>query len=169
MDKPFSESDNQVHHNSNLLKDVTAHFYHERTHRDIQDIPEEHYQRALSSLLTVREPDNAIPEEILRKLDAIQANRLLKRKITKIESIPSALLLFSYQQQSAPSFPKLFLSKIAVWKGDISQLNADAIVNAANSAMLGCFQPNHPCIDNAIHEYVCILFIFYNQQHQHQQ
>eukprot|EP00996_Jenningsia_fusiforme_P002757 NODE_3576_length_951_cov_10.323725_g3286_i0.p1 GENE.NODE_3576_length_951_cov_10.323725_g3286_i0~~NODE_3576_length_951_cov_10.323725_g3286_i0.p1 ORF type:complete len:280 (-),score=51.05 NODE_3576_length_951_cov_10.323725_g3286_i0:34-873(-) len=41
--------------------------------------------------------------------------------------------------------------KVALWKGDITLLRVDAIVNAANSAMLGCFQPNHPCIDNAIH------------------
>lgn len=40
---------------------------------------------------------------------------------------------------------------IFVYKGDITTLNADAIVNAANSAMLGCFHPLHNCIDNAIH------------------
>jgi len=38
-----------------------------------------------------------------------------------------------------------------VWQGDICQLQIDAIVNAANEVMLGCFTPNHPCIDNAIH------------------
>lgn len=40
---------------------------------------------------------------------------------------------------------------ISLFKGDITTLNADAIVNAANSAMLGCFAPLHECIDNAIH------------------
>ncbi len=40
---------------------------------------------------------------------------------------------------------------VALFKGDITTLNADAIVNAANSAMLGCFSPLHNCIDNAIH------------------
>ncbi len=38
-----------------------------------------------------------------------------------------------------------------MWRGDITRLAADAIVNAANSQMLGCFVPNHRCIDNAIH------------------
>ena len=38
-----------------------------------------------------------------------------------------------------------------LWQGDITRLNADAIVNAANSQMLGCFAPLHGCIDNAIH------------------
>jgi O-acetyl-ADP-ribose deacetylase (regulator of RNase III) len=39
------------------------------------------------------------------------------------------------------------------WRGDITTLKADAIVNAANSAMLGCFVPCHACIDNAIHTF----------------
>ena len=40
-----------------------------------------------------------------------------------------------------------------LWQGDITRLAVDAIVNAANSALLGCFQPLHYCIDNAIHTY----------------
>lgn len=42
-------------------------------------------------------------------------------------------------------------SRLNLWQGDITQLEADAIVNAANSQMLGCFGWNHACIDNAIH------------------
>lgn len=40
---------------------------------------------------------------------------------------------------------------IALWQGDITRLETDGIVNAANCALLGCFAPNHSCIDNAIH------------------
>lgn len=40
---------------------------------------------------------------------------------------------------------------ISIWQGDITRLAVDAIVNAANSQMLGCFVPCHGCIDNAIH------------------
>ena len=47
-----------------------------------------------------------------------------------------------------PVRPGLYL-----WQGDITTLAADAIVNAANSQMLGCFVPCHGCIDNAIHTY----------------
>lgn len=43
-----------------------------------------------------------------------------------------------------------------LWKGDITTLKCDAIVNAANSQMLGCFIPNHRCIDNAIHTFAGI-------------
>lgn len=41
--------------------------------------------------------------------------------------------------------------KLSVWQGDITRLKADAIVNAGNSQLLGCFVPCHGCIDNAIH------------------
>lgn len=40
-----------------------------------------------------------------------------------------------------------------LWKGDITTLRCDGIVNAANSQMLGCFVPCHGCIDNAIHTF----------------
>lgn len=42
---------------------------------------------------------------------------------------------------------------IYLWQGDITTLKCDGIVNAANSQMLGCFYPNHSCIDNAIHTF----------------
>ena len=42
---------------------------------------------------------------------------------------------------------------LCLWKGDITLLKADAIVNACNSELLGCFQPLHSCIDNAIHSF----------------
>ncbi|KAG6603141.1 Appr-1-p processing protein [Phytophthora cinnamomi] len=44
--------------------------------------------------------------------------------------------------------------QISLWKGDITTLKATAIVNAANSELLVCFQPSHKCIDNVIH-HVC--------------
>lgn len=47
-----------------------------------------------------------------------------------------------------PMQPRLYL-----WQGDITTLRCDAIVNAANSGMTGCYIPNHRCIDNAIHTY----------------
>ncbi len=42
---------------------------------------------------------------------------------------------------------------VALWKGDITRLKCDGIVNAANSQLLGCFCPCHGCIDNAIHTF----------------
>ena len=53
---------------------------------------------------------------------------------------------------------------IAVWRGDITTLRCDAIVNAANSQMLGCFCPNHGCIDNAIHTFAGVELRLYCAQ-----
>ena len=47
-------------------------------------------------------------------------------------------------------------NKMGIFLGDITTIKCDAIVNAANSAMLGCFTPNHSCIDNQIHTYAGI-------------
>ena len=44
-----------------------------------------------------------------------------------------------------------YKDSIALWQGDITRLNSDAIVNACNPDLLGCFQPLHNCIDNVIH------------------
>lgn len=46
--------------------------------------------------------------------------------------------------------------RIVLWQGDITRLKVDAIINAANEQMLGCFVPGHYCIDNAIHTFAGI-------------
>ena len=46
--------------------------------------------------------------------------------------------------------------QIYLWQGDITRLSVDAIVNAANNKLLGCFAPNHKCIDNEIHTFAGI-------------
>lgn len=54
----------------------------------------------------------------------------------------------------AAALPRVPLdSRLSLWRGDITTLAADAIVNAANSRMLGCWVPGHYCIDNAIHTF----------------
>ena len=71
----------------------------------------------------------------MRVQDAYLAERLAERGVTTLKDL-------------TPVRPGLYL-----WKGDITTLAVDGIVNAANSRMLGCFVPCHGCIDNAIHTY----------------
>lgn len=91
-------------------------------------------RRLLRSLMNVRPPIPA-SSEFLTVQDAYLQERLAERGVTRIEDL-------------SPVRPGLYL-----WQGDITMLAADAIVNAANSQMLGCFVPCHGCIDNAIHTY----------------
>lgn len=91
----------------------------------------------LRALMNVRMPEPA-SEEFLAIQDAYLEERLTERGVTRVSALP-------FNEDG-----------IAVWRGDITTLDADAIVNAANSQMLGCFVPNHRCIDNAIHTYAGI-------------
>ena len=88
----------------------------------------------LRALMNVRAPE-PIASKVLREQDTYLEQRLIERGgATDVETLP-------------------YHGRIAVWRGDITLLAADAIVNAANSQMLGCFVPGHSCIDNAIHTY----------------
>lgn len=88
----------------------------------------------LRALMNVRPPE-ALAAETLDIQDAYLQQRLLERGgATDAGMLP-------------------YRDRVAIWRGDITLLKADAIVNAANSQMLGCFVPGHRCIDNAIHTY----------------
>lgn len=94
-------------------------------------------RRLLRALLNLRPPLPA-DAEFLRVQDAYLREETRRRGITDVEWL-------------SPVRPGIYL-----WQGDITTLRCDAIVNAANSALLGCFCPNHGCIDNAIHTYAGI-------------
>ena len=98
------------------------------------DIPAEDTARKylLRSLMNVRPPKSAA-KDFLNIQDKYLQEEKAKKGVVSLADIP---------------FVK---SGIYLWKGDITRLSVDAIVNAANSAMLGCFVPCHGCIDNAIH------------------
>lgn len=108
----------------------------ERTEYASLAVPEgeEEQKRLLRALLNIRPPLPADPEFLLIQDAYLQAETARKGITDAAELIP--------------------LQKgIYLWQGDITTLRCDAIVNAANSELLGCFCPNHGCIDNAIHTF----------------
>lgn len=88
----------------------------------------------LRSLFNIRMP-LPVNDEFLDVQNAYLQEEIRRKGITKLTELQ-------------PIRKGLYL-----WQGDITTLECDAIVNAANSQMLGCFCPNHGCIDNAIHTF----------------
>ena len=95
---------------------------------------DERQWRLLRSLMNVRPPRPA-SDDFLRVQDAFL------REMTEEKGIVDAAALPASQRDD----------RLVLWQGDITILRCDAIVNAANSALLGCFSPCHGCIDNIIH------------------
>jgi O-acetyl-ADP-ribose deacetylase (regulator of RNase III) len=93
-------------------------------------------RRELTALLTVRPPD-PFPDGVLDKLDRLFAGEAAERPVVDTDSLDCV--------------GEVSGTSLCLWRGDITTLGADAIVNAANSALLGCRTPFHRCIDNAIH------------------
>jgi len=100
-------------------------------------------RRTLRALLTVREP-NPLPAEVQTQLDRLLQRETLERGLAHASNLPRIAQVFPGSSYGAGN-------RCALWRGDITTLCVDAIVNAANAKMLGCFQPFHACIDNAIH------------------
>jgi O-acetyl-ADP-ribose deacetylase (regulator of RNase III) len=90
-------------------------------------------RRLLRSLMNMREP-MPLSAEFVSVQDVLLTAEKDEKGIVDVDTISS--------QGN---------SQLILWKGDITRLNAGAVVNAANSALLGCFYPCHGCIDNAVH------------------
>ena len=93
-------------------------------------------ENLLRSLMNVR-PPRPISGKFLEIQDEYLTERNIERGITDIADLK----------------PVKSDSRLYIWQGDITTLKCDAIVNACNSQMLGCFSPMHACIDNFIHTY----------------
>jgi O-acetyl-ADP-ribose deacetylase (regulator of RNase III) len=116
------------------------------------------------------EEDPTLTNATLVIPDDVDEKKRLFRALMNIRPPQPATALF-YQQQDrylkaqieqagitdAVTLPRIASKNyLTLWQGDITTLKVDAIVNAANQQMLGCFHPNHRCIDNAIHSFAGI-------------
>ena len=97
----------------------------------------EEKRRILRSLMNIRMPKKMRPD-IIKIQDEYLKGRAEEKGIVTLSEI----------DEIKPG--------ISIWQGDITRLQVDAIVNAANSQMLGCFVPMHACIDNCIHSFAGI-------------
>jgi len=115
-----------------LIKSLLA---ERREYKNI-DIPEDEIEQKhlLRSLMNVR-PPAAVSDEYIKIESEYLKNETESKGITRLSDL-------------SPVEPGIYL-----WQGDITTLECDAIVNAANSKMTGCYQPCHNCIDNCIHTY----------------
>jgi O-acetyl-ADP-ribose deacetylase (regulator of RNase III) len=98
----------------------------------------------LRSLMNVRPPKET-SLEILKVQDEYLTERNKEKGIVYLKDIKTIKETINSKHP--------YSDKISVWQGDITSLSCDAIVNAANSRMLGCFVPMHICIDNCIHSF----------------
>ena len=109
----------------------------------------EEKKNTIRSLMNIRMPKELSDELVTLQDDYLQ-EELNAKGIVTLSDIPTIKEQFG----SKTAFPgkKTDLSeRLSLWQGDITRLKVGAIVNAANSQMLGCFVPCHRCIDNAIH------------------
>ena len=95
-------------------------------------------KRILRSLMNIRMP-KMLPSSVLAVQDEYLQERNRKNGIVTLNEIPTI---------AGQGSRHAFAEKLSIWQGDITRLAADAVVNAANSQMLGCFVPMHACIDN---------------------
>ena len=100
-------------------------------------------RRVLRSLMNIRMPKRLAPE-VLAVQDDYLAERVRENGIVGLSEIPTLADRGSKRRHAV---------RLSLWQGDITRLAVDAIVNAANSQMLGCFVPMHTCIDNCIHTF----------------
>lgn len=112
------------------------------------DYSPEQKKQTIRSLMNVRMPGGLAKALLSAQDDYLQQERE-EKGIVMLAEIPTVREQFGGQGEGGAG--EAFADKISLWQGDITRLQIGAIVNAANSQMLGCFIPCHRCIDNAIH------------------
>lgn len=128
-----------------ILNELLQYFINENRDVHINSIPSDYKEKRnlLRALMNIREPE-PIDSKILKLQDELLKEETVNRNPVDPCKLPT--IAEAFKGRSIP-----FSEKLVLWQGDIISISADAIVNAANSKLLGCFVPLHRCIDNAIH------------------
>lgn len=105
---------------------------------------DEEKRTTLRSLMNIRSP-RGMDADTLALQDDYLRERAREKGVVDAGTLPTICAALGSTRPCADS--------VCLWQGDITCLAIGAIVNAANSAMLGCFQPMHNCIDNCIHTF----------------
>ncbi|RNC63342.1 protein-ADP-ribose hydrolase [Proteiniphilum sp. X52] len=111
----------------------------------------ENLDSVLRQLMTDCAQQYAIPASIADKQRLMRALMNIRQPIPASESFLAAQDQELQSQAEEKGIVKLDGNGLLLWQGNITRLKVDAIVNAANSQMLGCWVPLHNCIDNCIH------------------
>ncbi len=118
---------------------------HSESPADIRKLPAtyESRRRLLRGLLNIRLP-RPLDKTFVNDIDRLLQDEANRSGIVDGGDLPVV-------SDTMPPRSLKNTDRLVLWKGDITRLRVDAIVNAANDRLLGCFQPLHNCIDNVIH------------------
>lgn len=122
-----------------IVNQLLSYFIKEDERFENIEIPTQYKEKRslLRGIINIRSP-RPTSEEVLKLEDQLLQLELKEKGVTDEKDI------------------KTKDEVIAIWKGDITTLKIDAIVNPGNSGLLGCFTPNHSCLDNQIHTFAGI-------------
>lgn len=142
---PFVPKESDTRQKIGLTDDILFILRNEKAGTQDIEIPEDYNakRRLVRALLNIRQP-LPLDREMMMKLDTLLQIELEEKTVIETEQLET--IRGQYPDSSISQ-----ADKMSLWQGDITALRADAVVNAANKALLGSMQPLHDCVDNAIH------------------
>lgn len=145
LNEPFKPKRSEISDREILVDDILFILRNEKAGTQDIEIPEDYKakRRLIRALLNIRQP-LPLNKEMMMKLDTLLQMELEDKVTIETEQLETI----------SEQYPDTSLSqadKMSVFQEDIAVLRADAIINAANAQLLGCMQPLHDCVDNAVH------------------
>ncbi|WP_052747350.1 protein-ADP-ribose hydrolase [Salinicoccus sediminis] len=142
---PFVPEESDITQKTGLTDDILFILRNEKAGTQDIEIPEDYKakRRLVRALLNIRQP-LPLDKEMMAKLDTLLQIELEEKALIETEQIETV-------RKQYPDSSISQADKMALWTGDITAVRADAVVNAANKALLGSMQPLGASVDNAIH------------------